>query len=61
MWVLVETSKDREKPLYFHMMTGIGPKTTADIDEAAKFESKEEAYQSPAMRFSLTIFEAKEL
>lgn len=54
-WIL----RDGDK--YFKQMTGIGPMATTDIAEAECFDTKEEALQSPAMRFSLTFYEPLEV
>lgn len=47
--------------LYFKEMTGIGPCSTDDIKEAAKFKSKAEAAESPAMRHLLACYDVEEL
>ncbi len=38
------------KPKYFKGMTGIGPASTPNIEEAQHFDTEEEAKQSPAHR-----------
>jgi hypothetical protein len=61
-WILRETlaSKRLGKPIYFQQMTGIGPMSTPNIEEAAEFETEQEAKQSPAYAFSLTFYEPEE-
>ena len=54
-WIL----KDGET--YFKSWTGIGPAGTKDVNEAERFESKQEAMQSPAFTFSLMSYEPIEL
>lgn len=51
LWVLRDGSR------YFAEMTGIGPRCTPKIGEAAKFRSKREAMLSPAYSFATTSFE----
>lgn len=41
---------------FFKQMTGIGPMSTSNIFEAQEFDTKEEALQSPAMRFALMTY-----
>lgn len=54
-WVLRQQSGTRTD--YFHHWTGIGPKATQDLQEAAKFSTKQEAMQSPAYSFGYTFYE----
>lgn len=54
-WVL------KEGDLYFKQWTGIGPQSTPDLDEAARFSSEQSARQSPAYTFVLTLYEPVEL
>ena len=54
-WVL----KDRR--LYFRNWSGIGPRSTPDLCEAARFTTKEEAMRSPAYSFSLTSYNPVEV
>ena len=49
-------SKTRGKPIYFKMMTRIGPCNTDNIDEACKFNTEAEAKQSPAFCHSLSFY-----
>lgn len=49
-WVL----KDGKS--YFDVMTGIGPRGTPLMDEAARFTSKKAAMRSPAFTFSLANY-----
>jgi hypothetical protein len=60
-FVLVETlaSERQGKTLWFKQMTGIGPATTADVEERAVFETKEAALECPAMFHSLSFFEVQ--
>lgn len=57
----VVATKQRGKPIYFRMMTRIGPCNTDNADEAEKFDSKEAALRSPANRHMLSCYEAEEL
>jgi len=59
-WVLRYASAS-EGPLWFERMVPLGPITTAKIDEAAVFESREEALRSPAHTFALASFEPERL
>lgn len=52
-------SKTRGKPIYFKMMTRIGPCNTDDVREAHKFDSAEAARQSPAFYHSLSFYEVE--
>jgi hypothetical protein len=63
MWVLLEEAqtKAQRKKIYFKQWTGIGPATTNDLNEAHRFDSKEEAVMSAAYRHSLSFFEPVEL
>lgn len=38
------------KPKYFKQMTGIGPMSTPDIEQAERYDSEEDAKRSPANR-----------
>lgn len=52
-YILVDEYVDGElkgKPSYFKQMTGIGPMSTPNKDEAWQFDSEEEAKLSPANR-----------
>lgn len=60
VYVLREVSKKRAKPLWFKQMTAIGPRTTARIDEAMKFDDRDEAAFHPVHRFTLTLFDVEE-
>ena len=63
MWVLLEEAqtKTQRKKMYFKGWVGNGPVTTNDLDEAHRFESKEEARLSAAYRNSLSSFAPVEL
>lgn len=50
-------SKQRNKPVYYKQWTGIGPMYTECLNEAERFNSEQEAMQSPAYYHSLTCFE----
>lgn len=54
-------SQPTGRPLWFQTMTGIGPRTTPDPDEAFIYSSREEAAQSPAMRHLLSSYEVEEV
>lgn len=58
-WVLREVvaSKRLGKPIYFQKMTFIGPRTTADLSEAARFSTEQRAMLSPATWHALSFFE----
>ena len=58
-YILKAAATDRD--LWFKQMTGIGPMTTADLSEAERFGSEEEARQHPANRHMLAIFDPVEL
>lgn len=60
VYVLREVSKKRKKPLWFRKMTRIGPMTTACIDEAMEFDSRDDAAFHPVHRFTLTLFDVEE-
>lgn len=62
-WVLRETvsSENQGKPIYFQVMTPIGPRNTPVLKEAFVWDTKEAATLSPAMKFSLTVYEAEEI
>lgn len=49
-WVLKDGNS------YFYDMTGIGPRGTPLMDEAARFTSKKEAMRSPAFAFILANY-----
>lgn len=61
-YVLRETlaSKEQGHDLWFKQMTGIGPMTTPDLTEAARFESEESARACPAMHHALSFYEIEE-
>jgi len=63
MWILLEESqtKKQRKKIYFKGWTGIGPATTDDLNEAHRFDSREEAVLSAAYRHSLSFFEPVEI
>jgi hypothetical protein len=63
MWVLLEDfqTKRQGKEMYFKAWTGIGPATTDDLEEAHRFDSKEEAVISAAYRHTLSFFEPVEI
>jgi len=42
---------------YFREWTGIGPRCTQNVADAARFATKREALRHPAYTFSLTSFE----
>jgi hypothetical protein len=62
-WVLRETlaTKKLGMPIWFRQMTGIGPMTTANIEEAARFDSPEEAKLHPANFHWASFYEAEEV
>ncbi len=62
-FVLRETlaSRSRGKSIFFCRMTGIGPMNTASIDEAARFDTREDALLSPASRHLLSFYEPEPL
>ncbi len=60
-YVLIETTKTRGNPLYFDRMTGIGPMTTPNLEEAMRFPTEQEARQHPACRFVFTFFQPREV
>jgi hypothetical protein len=62
-WVLYEdfASEKRGKPVYLKCMTGIGPCTTTSLEDAQKFNSKDEALVHPAMLHMLSFFEPREV
>jgi len=51
---------DQHENSYFKRMTGIGPEFTSKRDEAERFGSREEAAQSPVMRFALVAVSVAE-
>lgn len=56
--VLLETTATEKYgvPVYFYVMTGIGPSMTRDFQTAQQFASSQEAMRSPAFCFSLCNF-----
>lgn len=61
-WVLIEAvSSKPDRPLYYLRWTGIGPQTTPLLDEAATYETEQQAMQSPAFSFPLAVFRTKEI
>jgi len=52
-------SKARGKPIYYKMMTRIGPCNTDNPSEAARFDSEEQARQSPAYSHWLSSYTAE--
>ncbi len=61
VFVLRENLKEREEPLWFWMMTPIGPCTTADPAERQQFETRGEALACPCWQHSLTFWEIEEV
>lgn len=57
----VVASKQQGKPIYFRMMTGIGPCNTDDIEKAEKFNSVAGATASPAYRHMFSFYEPEEV
>ena len=55
-WIL----RDGNSGKYFKAMAGIGPMLCGDIEEAQRFDTKQDAVIHPAYSFSLTIFEPME-
>lgn len=55
-WVLRLDRTYKGNPLYFEMMTGIGPATTSRRGDAMRFPSKRKALQHEANDFPLTDF-----
>lgn len=62
-WILVEelASKQQKRPIYFQKQTAIGPMSTADLDKAQRFDSKQEAMMTPAYTHSMSFYEPQEL
>lgn len=62
-WVLIEepASKKEHKPVYFKCTTDIGPCSTPNLSEAAKFESRQEAVMSPAYVHPFSCYEPRPL
>ena len=56
---LLRLHLDYPRPLWFHMMTSIGPKTTDDLKEAMTFKSKREALAHPANMHPLCFWSAE--
>lgn len=58
-WILRETlaSQQQRKPIYFKCITEFGPCSTTEIDQAARFASKQEAMMSPAYVHPLSFYE----
>lgn len=57
-WVLRETvASTPKRPIYFHTMTSIGPKGTANLAEAARFASEQDARSCPAMFHTWSCYE----
>ena len=63
MYVLKDSfeAKKRNCPVYLKDMSGIGPVYTESLDEAKKFETKEDAMMSPAFNYSLCFFYPEEI
>lgn len=63
MWVLLEETqtKIRGKSMFFKGWSKTGPELTDDLEEAHRFESKDEARLSAAYRDSLSFFEPVEV
>ena len=63
MWVLLEEvqTKQQGKDIYFKGWTKDGPATTVNLEEAHRFDSREEAIPSQAYRHSLSFFEPVEI
>ena len=62
-YILKDTlaTKQRGKPVYLNCICGIGPVYTEELSEAERFNSKQEAMQSPAYAHSLCFFEPEEI
>jgi len=54
-------TKKRNKPVYFHEMTNIGPKSTTNLKEAERFGSLLEAMQCPAYHHWASFYEPVEV
>lgn len=54
-------TKRRNTPVYFGGMTQIGVSYTESLDEAIKFEAKEDAMNDSAYSFALAFFEPVEI
>lgn len=54
-------SRRRGRDVWFREMTAIGPRTTANIDERAVFDTRVQAAMHPANRHMLAIFEVEEI
>lgn len=50
-------TKQRGRPVYLNKITGIGPAYTEDLDKAEKFDSADDARQSPAYVHAMCFFE----
>lgn len=62
MFILEDSleTKKRQKPVYLKGISGIGPMYTESLDEAEKFNNKQDAMQSPAYSHPLCFFEPKD-
>lgn len=49
------------QPMYFREWTGIGPRATNDLSEAATFSSRLEACQSPAFSHWSSFYEPEQV
>jgi 3-deoxy-D-arabino-heptulosonate 7-phosphate (DAHP) synthase len=60
-FVLREVTRERKKPLWFRMMTAIGPCTTDDPGERAEYQTREHALAAPCWSHMLTCWEIEEV
>lgn len=58
-WILRETlsSEKLKTPIYFKGITAIGPMSTPNLEQAQRFNSKQEAMMSPAYVHPLSFYE----
>lgn len=49
------------QPMYFREWTGIGPAATPELSEAQRFDSRQEACQSPAYTHWSSFYEPEEV
>jgi hypothetical protein len=63
MWMLEEplATEKQGKPIRFAKMVPIGPMSSAEPEEWATFETKEQALRSPAVAHMLTCYEPIEV
>lgn len=61
-WILKEVlaSDKLKKPIYFKAITSIGPCSTDEIEQAARFSSKQEAMMCPAYVHPFSCYEPEQ-